>query len=614
MTGRGGSRPNDWSLRAAVGFVIAGALARVTLLTSDPRNDTWPGYLIDEGRWTEVGREWALFGSPELDGIGVLHLVVAPAYQALVAVSFGVFGVGFASARLVSAVCGVALLVMAWLFLRRRFTAQGLFVTVAALAIQPDLLFLSRVAIPESAAMLFACLSLGLLVSEPVSFRRAGVAGLVSALALGMKATFAPVVPVLAVTALIDLPNGALSWRRLSGYLAGFAAPALLIGLVGLLLGGGRADLDLSGILPTILDFIGVKSPYGMVATLFESTYAPEIYGFVIPAWIAAGVFMVDGQLPPHPARKLYISSALWTITWLVLAVTTEYFPERYVHGLVAPLAIHLGAALTMVQARAEDPIELLGATGQSRHILVSVWLSVPLAILLAPIAAALVQVFGPDPARLSVRILIVAGLSAGLAISQVLGRRVLALRSALVLGPLVAVPLLLLARYVGFSPTFWGINGTALGAWAAVLLTSLGVAGVIAWGWIELGGTHRVGYAWCVPLVALWVLQISPWYMSPTYSIVEASRAIGASVDESTFVGTLTASSVFLGNRLRYTLDLDGESKPDVLVVGTYWEFRNPAVADGYDLIDSYPLQFEPCSGECFPYDSAIHVYRKDP
>ena len=113
-----------------VSLLALGMLLRLIFLDSDPDYDKWLGFVVDEGRWTELARELVLFGSPDLDsGFSRLHLILAPAYQAITAVFFAALGVGFTSARLVSALSGIGLLIGAIMFLRERLSTEGLFVT-----------------------------------------------------------------------------------------------------------------------------------------------------------------------------------------------------------------------------------------------------------------------------------------------------------------------------------------------------------------------------------------------------------------------------------------------------------------------------------------------------
>ena len=136
--------------------LVLGLAARFLVLASDPAYDLWAGYVTDEGRWTEQARSLVLFGQTDLTSVlSRMHLLLALLFQAAEAVSFQLFGVSFTSARLVTAISGAVLLLATFLILRRRVTGVALAVATCILALQVDLVTLSRIAIPEVPALLF---------------------------------------------------------------------------------------------------------------------------------------------------------------------------------------------------------------------------------------------------------------------------------------------------------------------------------------------------------------------------------------------------------------------------------------------------------------------------
>ena len=108
------------------------------------------------------------------------------------------------------------------------------------------------------------------------------------------------------------------------------------------------------------------------------------------------------GRTPSHPARVVYLGSATWVVGWLLVSSTLEYFPERYVYHVLVPLAINVGAGLTLLQAlgRKEIVASVDVARGVKRAI-VAVWLALPSAVLLSPIVLTLTHFGGLDAERL---------------------------------------------------------------------------------------------------------------------------------------------------------------------------------------------------------------------
>jgi hypothetical protein len=90
-----------------VAAIVGGVALRFWGLADDPVHPSWIGWQQDEGRWTESGRAWALFGTlrGETD-VAALHLALSPLWQLVTAAVFSCVGVGFAAARLPSAVAG----------------------------------------------------------------------------------------------------------------------------------------------------------------------------------------------------------------------------------------------------------------------------------------------------------------------------------------------------------------------------------------------------------------------------------------------------------------------------------------------------------------------------
>ena len=179
-------------------MVFTGTLLRFLYLDSDPHYYEWIGYITDEGRWVQHARNLALHGTL-VDSSGMnFHLFMAPLFELSNYLVFELLGVSIFASRLFTALCGSAILALFWGCLRRAVTPQALLVGVALLALQSDLIGLSRVAVPEMVVMSFelAVYFLIVLGTSPWHMVSAGVLLL---MACGMKATAALLLPIFSV-------------------------------------------------------------------------------------------------------------------------------------------------------------------------------------------------------------------------------------------------------------------------------------------------------------------------------------------------------------------------------------------------------------------------------
>ena len=179
-----------------------GISLRFIYLDADPQYYDWVGYITDEGRWVQHARSLSLFGGL-FDHNLYMHFYLAPFYQLANYLVFKVAGVSLLSSRLLSAFCGSALLVLVWARLRHIVSPQALLLGVTLLALQLDLLALSRVAVPEMAAMFFQALIYFVIVMRGSSVWRFALAGFLMFMAVGVKATTVLVLPIFSVVILL---------------------------------------------------------------------------------------------------------------------------------------------------------------------------------------------------------------------------------------------------------------------------------------------------------------------------------------------------------------------------------------------------------------------------
>jgi len=386
-------------------LLAAGISARVLLLEADPYFSAWTGYVIDEGRWVETARNLVLFRTAELHDLSRVHLALSFGFQAATLAAFETFGVHFWTARLFPAVAGVALLVLVAVGLRRWFHPAALAFGVALLAFEHQFLFLSRVAVPEVPALLFAACAFALTVAPGCTPRRALLAGLSAAVAVAMKGTSVFVMPVFGV--LMALDPGSNSRPRFlnpAAYTLGFVGP-MLVGLVGALALGLLHGGSYFSVPDTLLGFL---KPLGFGQIAWRIRYAEFLlptYVALLCAWLGSFAAFSRPALATSLPHRVLVFATAWCAWWVAVWMPLGYLPERYVVHLQFPallsgmagLSLALRTGLPAFPGPARRPLSRLG---------LGMWLVLPSAVLVAPV---LVAWSGADVSRSAVAIAAVA-------------------------------------------------------------------------------------------------------------------------------------------------------------------------------------------------------------
>ena len=559
----------------ALGLIfVMGAALRLVHLEADPVYPLWAGYITDEGRWTELARQFAIFRSLEPTDLALVHLVLAPLHQLASIGSFVVFGVSLTTARLVSAAFGLATMVGSCICFKRTLSLEATVFVAWTLSVQADLVFLSRVAIPEMGALFLELLAFAVLVSHPFDRRRALLSGVATAAALGMKATTAPVVLLLLATAVsIHEPGGPTRLRhRLSAYLAGLLGPAVAV-LAIVLVGTRILNLEPGPVLESLSEFVRLSDPYTVIRRLSYTEAAPTLYALLLPFWALGGLVVVAGIRVPPSVRPLYIGSAVWAIGWIVTAAGMAYFPQRYLAHVVVPLALNLGAGITILQSGDGDDVgarlaHSVRSLRRGRLWLAKFWFAIPVAAVTAPVA--LLPLGGAVSSSLSVRMGLVLGIGCitGLLWPRDLGGRV---SLVLALGPAAFVPTwLTIQRLHGGVVTFWG-EGELVAATVGLVLLG---AFILNASWLKKG-RRRQAQSYCLSyfvLMALpWLSESLPVVLAPSFTIRDASAVIVEHVDPTSRVATGRASSLFLNTQLRYEEGLHRTPPTEYVVTAFY-------------------------------------------
>ena len=615
--------------------MLLGIALRFLLLDADPHYYEWGGYITDEGRWTDRARELALFGRT-LEPPWSLHVLVAPLFQLTTYVTFALTDVSVVSSRLLPAVSGSIVPIAFWAAFRRATTPEALFLGIVPMALQVDLVTLSRVAVPEMPiiALQFA-LYLGITSQSPSVFGRVG-AGLLALATVAMKITAVPAVAILSLLLLLPVASPGDARRRgtsLLAFLAGLVGPVLLLGLGGIACCPRFAEI-LGSTVGRLRTFLGVSSPFDVVSFPFENPLAPELNLWGLALWYALiGWRATRPDALDRRTRYYLITSTAWCGSYLGIMQLASYFPNRYKVHMLLPMCITVAVGVGLLQRagirRAESAFV---GPGRFWHLVGLAFLGLPTAAFASPLVADLVNIFGWDPTRLRTKLVTLA--ASWVAMISILewrrrqGGRV----RVFMLFPVVAAFAWYLAVRVALpETTFWPtpdsprasiirllvlLAAAILSVAITIRLRPLGLA-------LPAGITlSAVGYAF------LALVQLAPGYLTPHYSIRDTSRELGRLL--AGFPGTVATSGgdgLFRENRLPYTTvwgrrwPREPLDKPEVIVV--VFAFLDPEdrLAREYCQIGEYPLYVAPTYYRAHPMQwptsalgTTARVYRRRP
>jgi hypothetical protein len=598
------TRPGRAGVQVLVVLVVlTGILLRLLHLDADPDYYAWVSYITDEGRWVAHAREMALFGHL-VNTDWLVHLLVAPLFQAGSYLMFMLLGVSLWSSRLLTALSGSAILVLFWLGLRRVLAPPAMLVALALLAFEVDLVMLSRVAVPEMPAMLLQLAVYVLLVTGRPSRARLFGAGLVLLAMVAMKATTLPMVAIFSVIVLLQpLDEPFHRWRGLLTFWAGFLTPVLPLLAA---FGGGwvsrpaiRTNVDMLGA------FIGLNAPYSIVAFPFDTEFGPVFCIWALGLCLVGVAWLAYRGEPVEPSlRRLYVTAGVWYGLYAPLMVVSRYFPDRYRVHILVPMAVGLAAGLTLAPRVGSRKIARAVSGRGPAAVLALVSLSLPTAALCAPVLAGVSALAGFDPTRLRLKLVCLAvtlGIIAWLVRRYALSRA--SLVRWLIAFPIAGVLLWLIGRRVGVLQVgFWPVPQPAalpwwvVGPWVAAL-ASLFLTGVgRAWErsrWLALVPAAALCYGGLV------AARVAPSYLHPHYTMKHTSAALGASLAGARdVIASSFTEGLFNGNALAYRSILRHTwppRKPDLIVIALRFDDPEQVLQREYELIATYPLFVSP-------------------
>jgi len=586
-----------------VAVLLLGILLRFLYLDADPYYSEWVGYITDEGRWTTHARGFALFG-PTFEANWSLHLYLAPLYQLSNYVIFSLSTVSVTTSRLVSAVAGSTLLVAFWLLTRRVASPAAMLVGLTLLALEMDLLVLSRLAIPEMAVMALHLLVYALIVATPGSLGRLALAGCLQAIAVGTKATALPTfaIFVLVVLARPSAPGDRGRLRSLAAFSAGFAGPFAVAVLAWWLC---CYPQGIEKTLRTIRMFVGPPSVYMAVEFFFTDSLASTINAWAVALWLAIVGWMSSDDVDPR-LRRLLWTATIWWVAYSVMMLGLPYFPNRYKAHVFIAVAICIAAGLTLFQKVGLAGVGAVLARGRGLAGALRLGLiALPTAVFLAPLLAAGVGWALAYPSRFRLRLLCIA---ASLALTVwILDRRRRRGRSNIfyVTFPVITMIAWWTLRWTPLSAfPFWPSTSflTHAGWWAAFLLATGLVTGLTNRSVSRAGapGDTRLVPVGAMACIALSIASVAPGYVNPHYSMRGASRHLGELLSGyGGAVSALYADGLFNENKLRYVTILGAPDwraiRPEVLVTVFYSGDSEGILEREYCLVQRYSLYVSP-------------------
>jgi hypothetical protein len=598
------------SLWLAFGVLLIGVSLRFLFLDSDPYYYEWAGYITDEGRWVETARSLALFEEQFKQPLN-LHFHLAPLFQLTNYVVFKLGGVSILTARIFTALCGSAIIVLFWGCLRRVVTRHAILLGLALIAFQADLVMLSRVAIPEMVIMFFQVLIYFLVSSNGSSPRRMLLAGFLLFIALGMKLTMAPFLAIFSAIILF-MPQqhsgreaSRQAWRDLLTFWTGFAVPLLVAVLIWFIyIGTPKSNLHWT--LNIIKDFIRLSSAQGALNFPFEHPLSSTFNIWALGLWLSVLGWMTAGRSSiDFQSRRYLITSAIWFTLYLSLMLILQYFPTRYMVHILIPMAVNITVGISLLQrVTIRKVIESFAkAKGPSRLLRVTI-LSLPTAVFISPLLASAVALGAADPGRLRIKL---ASLVILLTATTYTVHRLQDSKHTITFFltfPLIAASAWLMLKASGTSSyPFYPSTETQFHAlwWSLFLLGVAGVSIPISKGVTEWGQTNvaRCVIAFAMIFGITSLVSIAPGYMDPHYTIRNASRELGRLYSGPYRIFTVGAEGLFNNNSLRYRslgYGLRDAETGDILVVAfAHRQQLEDSIEKKAWLVHSYDLYLSP-------------------
>ncbi len=338
-----------WDARQ-VGYLLLLAVVCAVLFFSAPGfRNLWE---TDEARYAEIPREMVASGNwvtPTLNY--VTYLEKPPLTYWLVALSYKLFGVSGASARLVPAACGFVTVLLVFLLGRSLADARAGF--LAGLTLATSLMFfgLSRILMTDMVLCLGVVLALYGAWQTRLGYRHGPYAfWLGCTIGFLSKGLLGPGLPIMATVLFAALAGEwsllvwLLNWRALVMFVV-LCAPWVVL---------------VSWETPGFLSYFFIYEHLGRLLTASHQRYQPPwFYAAVLPAalfpWIAllpwAVVRSWPGRLWRSEPERGWLFAAVWFVSFFLFLSLSNSKMLHYLLPALPALALILGRSLAQVSA-----------------------------------------------------------------------------------------------------------------------------------------------------------------------------------------------------------------------------------------------------------------------
>ena len=594
----------------AVGILVVGTFIRFLYLDADPNYYDWVGYITDEGLWSQHARSLALHGILFDSSLVNVHLLLAPFFQLCNYLVFKLLGVSILTSRMLTALCGSAILVVFYALLRHRVSPQALLLGLILLAFQTDLVALSRLAVPEMAVMFFQLVIYYVIVCSGKSFWRMLSAGVLTLIACGMKGTMVLFLPIFSVVIAV-MPRTSADgrrWRDLALFWIGFTLPVLAGGLIFYSVFSEQAItfMHIGQSLITDGRFAGLSSKflYNLVAFPFLHELSPTFNLWLLGLWLAVLGWLVEDPDQRDPQwRRYFTTSVTWFLSYYVVMLGLKYFPTRYQVHILIPLALIGTLGISCIQRVGLSRV--IDCYAEASGLLRFLWaavVSVPTAAFFAPLLAWAVAFFGGDVERIRAK---AACFIFMLFAISVIADRLRRNRKAVkvLLGfPLVAGTAWTIFSMLATANSFWPNETRYYAGTFFVAILVVIVVSSMKWNifdrWTHADGA-RVISGFAIVYLSISVANLAPGYFNPHYTIRDASRHLGGILSGTSSIASLRTESLFNDNKLRYRTFHKVNwplEKPEIIIIA--FGFRpgeNSILNREYRPLTTYDLYVSP-------------------
>lgn len=583
-------------------FFLIVLLLRAVLLEADPSILLDSGQVGDEGYWLYNARNLNLFGSLAIDDF-YHDLAAAPIFSIFAYLSFAIFGVGFWQGRLVSALAGLATVVIA------HKIAKGLGVrtaTAALVLLGTNILLLlhNRLAVPESLAILGTTLAIFFWLREKPVF-----SGIVTTCALFAKATVFLFIPSILAIILLSWFEKRVKAKAVKKFLLSFSLSFVLINLF--LLGRWGEKI--------ILIYATFGSWY--MPTSFVDLWRNIVSFFIHPFWgspfnfaiatltlvnITAGIF--------SGSRVRYLRKVMFA--WLAGSLVLAPFMSQITNARLLPLLVPMSilAADTLVDIRqyfvSIKNLRIKKLNGLLIPVATLI-LSFPIATIAGKFFLAIVKRVGNNEqiVYLLPQLSIVLTIILTISILAFLSRKGFDFLVKFNVTLLLALPLISFLAVFSAHLSFFKIVNLD-----RTVVTGLGVVAFLT-SYIGLLVKKEVSGKYLKTLLIMHIIftafGILTFFVSPSHNFALASRALAKWADNKTVLGFLghelslenRAKPLYFTPRLNFVSDVNSnwrQYNPEILLVTKVFDGRQviggpwPEESDidkRLTLVDSFDL-----------------------